>query len=34
MHYLPEPDHVPDQKHVKLDPYQSTLFDHLDEASS
>jgi hypothetical protein len=30
LDYLPEPraDHVPDERHVKLHPFQQTLFDH------
>jgi hypothetical protein len=27
LDYLPEPTHVPDEKHVRLHPFQSTLFD-------
>jgi Domain of unknown function (DUF4263) len=28
LHYLPQPDHVPDEGHVKKSPWQSMLFDH------
>ena len=27
LHYLPDPDHVPDEKHVQPDPFQTGLFD-------
>jgi hypothetical protein len=29
LHYLPDPDHVPDEKHVKPDPFSKGLFDDL-----